>query len=61
MPKTSSGKLRRRACRSAFGDGSLDEVARWTAIPAADRISSIRPTPSLPRFKRAPVELVTGT
>ena len=29
VPKTSSGKLRRRACRSAFLDGSLDEVVRW--------------------------------
>ena len=33
MPKTSSGKLRRRACRDAFGDGSLDEIARWVADP----------------------------
>ena len=33
MPKTSSGKLRRRACRDAFCDGSLDEVARWVADP----------------------------
>ncbi len=33
MPKTSSGKLRRRACRDAFGDRSLDEVARWVADP----------------------------
>ena len=29
MPKTSSGKLRRRACRAAFIDGSLSELARW--------------------------------
>jgi acyl-CoA synthetase (AMP-forming)/AMP-acid ligase II len=33
MPKTSSGKLRRRACRAAFDDGSLDEIARWVADP----------------------------
>ena len=33
MPKTSSGKLRRRACRDAFLDGSLDEIARWVADP----------------------------
>jgi acyl-CoA synthetase (AMP-forming)/AMP-acid ligase II len=33
MPKTSSGKLRRRACRDAFSDGSLDELARWVADP----------------------------
>jgi acyl-CoA synthetase (AMP-forming)/AMP-acid ligase II len=29
MPKTSSGKLRRRDCRVAILNGSLDEVARW--------------------------------
>ena len=32
VPKTSSGKLRRRACRDALMDGSLGEVARWTAL-----------------------------
>jgi acyl-CoA synthetase (AMP-forming)/AMP-acid ligase II len=32
VPKTSSGKLRRRACRDALMDGSLIEVARWTAV-----------------------------
>ncbi|HTE47151.1 MAG TPA: fatty acyl-AMP ligase [Gemmatimonadaceae bacterium] len=30
MPKTSSGKLQRRACSAAFLDGSLDEVFQWT-------------------------------
>jgi len=30
VPKTSSGKLRRRACRDALLDGSLAEIARWT-------------------------------
>jgi acyl-CoA synthetase (AMP-forming)/AMP-acid ligase II len=30
LPKTSSGKLRRHACRSAFDDGTLDELHRWT-------------------------------
>jgi acyl-CoA synthetase (AMP-forming)/AMP-acid ligase II len=29
IPKTSSGKLRRRACRAGFVDGSLHELARW--------------------------------
>lgn len=61
MPKTSSGKLRRRACRAAFVDGSLDEIERWTAVSTAERISSIRSTPSLPRFQRERVELETGT
>ena len=30
LPKTSSGKLRRQACRAAFHDASLDELTRWT-------------------------------
>jgi 8-amino-7-oxononanoate synthase/acyl carrier protein len=29
MPKTSSGKIQRHACRAGFLDGSLDVVARW--------------------------------
>jgi acyl-CoA synthetase (AMP-forming)/AMP-acid ligase II len=29
IPKTSSGKLRRRACRAGFIERSLDELARW--------------------------------
>jgi acyl-CoA synthetase (AMP-forming)/AMP-acid ligase II len=37
VPKTSSGKLRRRACRDALMDGSLGEVARWTAVGFASR------------------------
>jgi len=32
VPKTSSGKLRRGACRDALMNGSLAEVARWTAV-----------------------------
>lgn len=42
VPKTSSGKLRRGACRDALVDGSLGAVATWTArgglwTPAAER------------------------
>jgi acyl-CoA synthetase (AMP-forming)/AMP-acid ligase II len=35
MPKTSSGKLRRHACRAAFTEGTLDELLRWmpTTVP----------------------------
>jgi len=29
IPRTSSGKLQRRACRAAFLDGTLDIVGRW--------------------------------
>jgi acyl-coenzyme A synthetase/AMP-(fatty) acid ligase len=38
MPKTSSGKLRRHACRLAFVEQSLDEMMRWTPR-SADRQS----------------------
>ncbi|AKT40701.1 type I polyketide synthase [Chondromyces crocatus] len=35
IPKTSSGKIQRRACKDGFTAGALDEVARWTSpIPA---------------------------
>jgi acyl-CoA synthetase (AMP-forming)/AMP-acid ligase II len=37
VPKTSSGKLRRSACRDALADGSLGEIARWTAIGGIGR------------------------
>ena len=30
MPKTTSGKLRRQACRAAFAEGTLDELMRWS-------------------------------
>jgi acyl-coenzyme A synthetase/AMP-(fatty) acid ligase len=31
MPKTSSGKLRRYACRAAFVDQKLEELLRWSS------------------------------
>jgi acyl-CoA synthetase (AMP-forming)/AMP-acid ligase II/acyl carrier protein len=33
IPKTSSGKIQRHACRSGFLDGSLNVVGKWTAKP----------------------------
>ncbi|MFN8178108.1 MAG: non-ribosomal peptide synthase/polyketide synthase [bacterium] len=38
VPKTTSGKVRRAACRAAFLDGTLPVVAEWRAAerPAAD-------------------------
>jgi acyl-CoA synthetase (AMP-forming)/AMP-acid ligase II len=41
IPKTSSGKLRRQACRAAFLDGTLDEASRWpptVGVPARGHI-----------------------
>ena len=62
MPKTSSGKLRRRACRDAFRDGSLDEIARWVAEPETARALLARRAPSSLRlYARDDVALGTGT
>jgi 8-amino-7-oxononanoate synthase/acyl carrier protein len=33
IPKTSSGKIQRNACRAALVGGTLDIVARWDAVP----------------------------
>ncbi len=35
LPKTTSGKIKRRACRQAFLDGSLESVFLWSASRAA--------------------------
>jgi amino acid adenylation domain-containing protein len=35
LPKTTSGKVQRRACRAAWLAGELAVVAAWTAAPAA--------------------------
>ena len=35
IPKTTSGKIQRRACRAAFLEGTLDVVAAWPAARAA--------------------------
>jgi len=62
MPKTSSGKLRRRACRDAFSDGSLDEIARWVADPElASPLVAGRSARSIQRYERGDVALGTGT
>jgi acyl-CoA synthetase (AMP-forming)/AMP-acid ligase II len=33
LPKTTSGKLQRHACRAAFAGRNLDELHRWTHFP----------------------------
>ena len=46
LPKTSSGKLRRRACRDSYLAGALPVVGAWEAgipVEAAPRPSSFRP------------------
>jgi acyl-CoA synthetase (AMP-forming)/AMP-acid ligase II len=62
MPKTSSGKLRRRACRIAFEDGALDEVARWVADPEmASVLLATRSGRRLKVFAPDGAALQTGT
>lgn len=34
VPKTTSGKLQRHACRAGFESGALDELHRWSRAPA---------------------------
>jgi amino acid adenylation domain-containing protein len=49
LPRTSSGKVQRHACREAFLDGSLEAVAEWTRQeqgtgPAPD-VEALTPAP----------------
>ena len=43
IPKTSSGKIQRQACRKAFVDGSLDSIAIWTLETASSQQKRIIP------------------
>jgi natural product biosynthesis luciferase-like monooxygenase protein len=36
LPKTSSGKIQRRACRSAFLNGTLQPIARWQELSPSE-------------------------
>src|SRR5205085_7653712 len=40
VPKTSSGKVQRRACRAMFLEGSLNVLAQWRSPSIADSDSS---------------------
>lgn len=48
IPKTSSGKIQRHACRAGFLEGTLEVVAQWQASRDAAFASS---QPSEPRFR----------
>lgn len=53
VPKTSSGKIQRHACRNAYLDGSLDVIGRWyqpaskeeAAVAAAGVDAAMKETP----------------
>jgi 8-amino-7-oxononanoate synthase len=52
IPKTSSGKIQRHACRNAFLDGSLEVVAEWNSETLGE---DFEPTaPSAPLRDQAP-------
>ncbi len=42
IPKTSSGKIQRHACRAGFLDGSLEIVGQWRAWDATDKSANKR-------------------
>ena len=42
IPKTSSGKIQRHACRREFLDGTLDIVGQWRAWDPADKSAAKR-------------------
>jgi acyl-CoA synthetase (AMP-forming)/AMP-acid ligase II/acyl carrier protein len=44
LPRTSSGKVRRRACRARFLDGTLRLVDSWHAPLGADRLAGAVPS-----------------
>lgn len=49
LPKTSSGKVQRHACREEFLNGSLQPLIQWTGEPSADEPPTERsgdPSPS---------------
>jgi len=51
IPKTSSGKIKRRATKSAFLDGELEVVGEWRGKPSAPTLPPLREgsqSPSLP-------------
>ena len=44
IPKTSSGKIKRRACKSAFLEGTLDIVGQWNAKASSSKKPVVRKT-----------------
>ena len=57
VPKTSSGKVQRAACREAFLAGSLDQVAGWSLVPPAAPSGLDQPVATAPaaRTRATPV------
>jgi len=47
LPKTSSGKIQRRACRTAFLNGTLERVAEWRELSVPESEPGADPAPVL--------------
>ncbi|HEX8441990.1 amino acid adenylation domain-containing protein [Archangium sp.] len=61
IPKTSSGKIQRHACRAAFLDGSLEEVGSWregTAATEAEPTGAVVTAESAPPVGAGPEVLL---
>ena len=54
IPKTSSGKIQRHACRSNFLDGSLSVVAQWFAWERQSEAGAPQPAAEQPPPSSAP-------
>lgn len=55
IPKTSSGKVKRHACKVGFLDGSLKEIGRWQAeTPGEEKRAPAPPPPPRPRSAAQP-------
>ncbi len=53
IPKTSSGKIQRYACRKAFADGTLKAIAQWQANESAQASDPALPPPPPVRQKES--------
>ncbi len=59
IPKTSSGKIQRHACRQGFLDGTLEILARWSAWTDGEPAGEIAVGHEAP--DRAPIEVRRST
>ncbi len=46
LPKTSSGKVRRQACREGWASGKLELIARWDSRPTTHAVEASAPPPA---------------
>ncbi|MGV0838479.1 beta-ketoacyl synthase N-terminal-like domain-containing protein [Mycolicibacterium thermoresistibile] len=59
IPTTSSGKIRRNACRQRFLDGELEPLAQWQLPTPRDTESEPQPEPGTGRTPRSADEIRT--